>query len=419
MILKSKGYSYNELTLVPAKISGISSRSECDPYIEGNTLPIFAAPMASVVSDKNMDVFIKAGIMPVMPRNIDLEIRKENMNRGRWTALSLSEFCDLFIDESDKRMKERSYQICVDIANGHMKKLYDKCEEAKKLSIGKYSLVIMTGNIANPETYKYICMLNDKDMMNDGEKIVDYIRLGIGSGCGCTTTSNGGVHYPMASLVDQCRQIKAQWRESSPLMIADGGIRNYDHVIKALALGADYVMIGSLFAQCIESAGMKSVRRTAEKVPLRFPVEKYRDLKCRDGKYWTGYLTDEAIGESLKVWENALNGVSGEEFEKKARELAARKNTLIVEKELGAIEVKFFGMASADGQISISGQKSKTAEGITKWLPVKFTLNGWTENMASYLRSAMSYCGVRNLNGFIGKLDLIVNSVLEINSVNK
>lgn len=413
MILKSKGYSYNELTLVPAKISRISSRSECDPYIDGNTLPIFAAPMASVVSDKNMDVFIKAGIMPVMPRNIDLNVRIENMNQGRWTALSLCEFCDLFIDESDKRTKERSYQICVDIANGHMKKLYDKCEEAKKLSTGKYSLVIMTGNIANPETYKYICM------MNDGEKIVDYIRLGIGSGCGCTTTSNGGVHYPIASLVDECRQIKAQWGESSPLIIADGGIRNYDHVIKALALGADYVMIGSLFAQCIESAGMKSARKTAKKVPLRFPVEMYRDLKCRAGKYWTGYLTDEAIVESLKAWENALYGTTGEEYEKKWQELAARKMTLIEEKELGEIEVKFFGMASADGQISISGQKSKTAEGITKWLPVKFTLNGWTENMASYLRSAMSYCGVRNLKEFIGKPDLIVNSVLEISSVNK
>lgn len=413
MILKSKGYSYNELTLVPATISEISSRSECDPYIEGNTLPIFAAPMASVVSEKNMDVFINAGIMPVMPRNIDLEIRKENMNRGRWTALSLSEFCDLFIDESDKRMKERSYQICVDIANGHMKKLYDKCEEAKKLSAGKYSLVIMTGNIANPKTYEYICKMNLR------EKTVDYIRLGIGSGCGCTTTSNGGVHYPMATLVDQCRYLKERYHNVAPLIIADGGIRNYDHVIKALALGADYVMIGSLFAQCIESAGMKSARRTAEKVPLRFPVEKYRDLKCSGGKFWTGYLTDEAIEESLKAWENALNGVSGEEFEKKARELAARKKTLSEEKELGEIEVKFFGMASADGQISISGQKSKTAEGITKWLPVKFTLNGWTENMASYLRSAMSYCGVRNLNGFIGKPDLIVNSVLEISSVNK
>lgn len=413
MILKSKGYSYNELTLVPATISEISSRSECDPYIEGNTLPIFAAPMASVVSDKNMDVFIKAGIMPVMPRNIDLEVRIENMNRGRWTALSLSEFCYLFIDESDKRMKERSYQICVDIANGHMKKLYEKCEEAKKLSDGKYSLVIMTGNIANPKTYEYICKMNLR------EKTVDYIRLGIGNGCGCTTTSNGGVHYPIATLVDQCRQIKEIYNSIAPLIIADGGIRNYDHVIKALTLGADYVMIGSLFAQCIESAGMKSARRTVEKVPLRFPVEKYRDLKCSDGKYWTGYLTDDAIEESLKAWENALDGVSGEEFEKKARELAARKKTLSEEKELGAIEVKFFGMASADGQISISGKKSKTAEGITKWLPVKFTLDGWTENMASYLRSAMSYCGVRNLNEFIGKPDLIVNSVLEISSVNK
>ena len=418
MILEKKGYSYNELTLVPEQISEISSRSECNPFIERNTLPIFASPMASVVSEKNIDTFIKAGIIPVLPRNIDINVRIENMNSGRWTALSLNEFCDLFISHYEERQANITYQICVDIANGHMMKLYDKCEEAKQKASGKYSLVIMTGNIANPETYKYICERNKH------EKIVDYIRLGIGSGCGCTTTSNGGIHYPMATLIDECNSIKYEYKyqygkTNVPLIIADGGIRNYDHVIKALALGADYVMIGSLFAQCIESAGFKSARQTIEKVPLRFPIERYCNLKCHNGKYWTGFLTDEAISSSLKAWEESLANSTDDEYEKRSKELNTRRNALREEKNLGQIEVKFFGMASADGQISISGSKSKTAEGISKWLPVKYTLNGWTENMASYLRTAMSYCGFRKLEDFIGRPLLIINSILEINSLNK
>ena len=54
-----------------------------------------------------------------------------------------------------------------------------------------------------------------------------------------------------------------------PKIIADGGIRNYDHVIKALALGADYVMIGSLFAQCIESAGEKTYKTITFKKTIK------------------------------------------------------------------------------------------------------------------------------------------------------
>ena len=80
----------------------------------------------------------------------------------------------------------------------------------------------------------------------------------------CITTSNVSIHYPQASLIDECYNIKKQLlletEDILPKIIADGGIRNYDHVIKALALGADYVMIGSLFAQCIESAGEKTYK---------------------------------------------------------------------------------------------------------------------------------------------------------------
>ena len=76
-------------------------------------------------------------------------------------------------------------------------------------------------------------------------------------------------------------------------------------------------------------------------------------------------------------------------------------------------------MASSDGQIAINGEKTKTAEGITKYLPVEYTLSGWVENMVSYLRSAMSYTNCKTLKDFIGKPTLIVNSISEIQVVNK
>ena len=226
----------------------------------------------------------------------------------------------------------------------------------------------MTGNIANADTYRWIC---------ENIPEIDYIRVGIGGGSGCITTSNTAIHYPQASLIEECYCVKkllsAESKLDFPKIVADGGIRNYDHVIKALALGADYVMIGSVLSMCVESAGEKSA-----------DIDLYYKLEMDEYENWWGYTRDSD--------------------EKKFR---------------GYLDVKFFGMASANGQKSISGEKTKTAEGITKLLPVKYTLKGWVENMTSYLQSAMSYTDCENIKEFIGKPTLIVNSISEIGAVNK
>ena len=440
-MLNSKiGYSYNDVTVVPSIISDVSSRSECNPFIKDNFLPIFASPMASVIDENNLETFLSNGIIPILPRNINIDIRKIYMDDHHWVALSLKEFEDLFIDNYLDRITKfgAHYFICVDIANGHMKSLYDKCIIAKKNAMaGKYKLTIMTGNIANPETYKWICTNARYFNYNthEYELVIDYIRVGIGGGSGCITTSNVSAHYPQASLIDECYKVKQELIRTKsknyelPKIVADGGIRNYDHVIKALALGADYVMIGSLFAQCIESAGEKSSKNINQKISLRFPIERYKDFSVDRKGNWSAYYTNEFIEENSKTWKNKVDewkklveeGLSKDnadyklailQYQDKIKELKEKRI-------LGSIDVKFFGMASADGQKSISGKKTKTAEGITKWLPVKYTLSGWTENMISYLRSIMSYCNCKDIKEFIGKPELIVNSISEIQAVNK
>lgn len=185
MIEEKKGYSYNDLTIIPEVISNVSSRSECDCREDNEFLPIFTAPMASVVNEDNIDIFYENGINAIIPRNIDLKVRKKYMNKEHWVALSLKEFEDLFVNNCSDRVGTSDtsyYYICVDIANGHMKSLYEACHTAKKNAIaGKYELTIMTGNIANPKTYEWICKFNKLCNI----KVIDYIRCGIGGGAGC------------------------------------------------------------------------------------------------------------------------------------------------------------------------------------------------------------------------------------------
>lgn len=405
MILEKTGYSYNDLTIVPAKASYVKSRSNCNCTYESpqEHLPIFTAPMTSVVDKKNYKMFEENMILPIIPRSVDFNDRLELMYYGKWIAVSLSEFKNYFIDNVNSNLTTFGgiCRVCIDVANGHMVDLYESCKAAKiKAQDFNYKLTLMIGNIANPETYSYMCCCYGN--------WIDYVRVGIGGGSGCTTTSNTGVHYPQATLIDECFKIKKEYSGVDIKIIADGGIRNYNDVVKALALGADYVMIGSLFAQCMESAGTKYGRLSTRKNPMiPFPLDRYESLEMNSNGEWFGFYTDEFIEKNLDAWEEGT-----EDYDRRADSLNAKHY-------IGEISVKFFGMASADGQKAISGEKTKTAEGITKMLPVKYTLKQWTNNMISYIKSAMSYTSQTNLKGFIGGVKLIVNSPQEIYSVNK
>ena len=112
----------------------------------------------------------------------------------------------------------------------------------------------MAGNIANPDTYYEYAKVG-----------IDYVRCGIGTSPICTTSANSGVHYPMVSLLQEISYIKQdilngykgrlEDYESVPKIVADGGFSNFDQIIKALAIGADYVMLGKIFAMSEEACG--------------------------------------------------------------------------------------------------------------------------------------------------------------------
>lgn len=359
MILEKQGYAYNDLTIVPATISRINSRSEVNPFIYGNTLPLFTAPMSTVADTENFNKWEENGITPIMPRNIDIEERKQTLLQGKWVAFSLKETEELLL--SNNRIESSHIiRICIDIANGHMKKLMLMCRNLRNRY--KDHIEIMAGNVAAPST------------IIEYEKYgIDYVRLSIGSGASCTTAPQTGVHYPIASLINDCREIKEQFKLKIKL-IADGGIRNYGDVIKALALGADCVMIGSLFAGFYESAAETGMTQ---------PELEQQILRMTD----SFLLDEETIREYLKKY--------------------------VLEKE-------FYGMSTKKAQRLIKPDAEiKTAEGTFKKIRVKYTMKQWVENMEAYLRSAMSYCDAETLEDFIGKQTLIPNSPAEINAVNK
>ena len=368
-------YSYNDVAIVPCIISDIEHRVECNPFLEDGTLPIFASPMDTVVSTDNFQLFQANHITPILPRNYSIEVRKSYVKDGSWAAFSLQEFESIFTDTENiiESVNSNPLHVLIDIANGHMKKIYDLVDAAKE--IYGSNIKIMIGNVANPLTY--IEAVNHN---------VDYIRVSIGTGNCCITSTQTAIHYPIASLITEMVQVKEDFAnthevpiDSLTKIVADGGCRNYSDVIKALALGADYVMIGSMFASLIESAA-----------PL-FLVDE------RGASHNISHLSLKLLEENGKVRNREHD------------EQIFNINTLYKEP---------YGMASKFGQIALSGLKSKTAEGIKKKLPLTTNLYKWVINFVDYLRSAMSYTNTREINDF-KNADVIIISNNTQNSINR
>lgn len=349
-------FDFDDILIQPSKITNIKSRYEdINPYYESEKnlkkLPIMTAPMDTVVDLDNMQEYIENDFIVVLPRTVTIydyfnyiKINNKHVS-GLFPDFTFMSFSlhDFKFHYTDKNHIEKYKDtislpnyVLIDIANGHLTSILDTVKKAKKINP---NLVVIVGNIANPETYRWYAESG----------VVDYIRIGVGNGGGCLTTQQTGIGYPKASLIAECRAIKNELESMDikcPAIIADGGMKDYSDIIKALAIGADYVMVGSIFNKALESAG-------------------------------DNYLYGRKI---------------------------SKKNAELLHGIL-PIKKKFYGMSTKEAQKKLGARKLKTSEGVVRYRNIEYKLHKWHDNFSHYLRSAMSYTNARNLNDFIGQVE--------------
>ena len=129
--------------------------------------------------------------------------------------------------------------ICVDIANGYIKKLVDFCQQVRKLIP---NCILIAGNVVSREMVEEL-ILNGK---------VDIVKVGIGSGSVCTTRLQTGVGMPQLSAIIECSDAA---HGCNGHIISDGGITCPGDASKAFGAGADFVMLGSMLSGHEESGG--------------------------------------------------------------------------------------------------------------------------------------------------------------------
>ena len=348
-------FDFDDILIQPAAISRIESRKQVDVFYEDGYLPLFTAPMDTVIDDRNYTLFQSAGIKVVRPRKEPVSEVNLESDFNNFISFGKDEFKKIFLDNGKVEVCER-YYVLIDIANGHMQSLLDMTREAK--SLYGDDMVLMVGNIANPETYRIF-----------SDAGADLIRISIGSGAGCLTSVQTGVGYPMASLIHECYQVSCELAAPAKI-VADGGFKGYADIIKALALGADHVMLGSILNKALESAGDTYLANTK-------------------GEGWTepGEKIDQYSTETGNLF------TYGTKMFK-----------------------KFRGMSTKEAQKAMGKTEIKTSEGVTRMQPVEYTLSGWTENFKSYISSAMSYSNAATLQEFIGNAKW---NMISTNSLNR
>lgn len=332
-------FDWDDIIIKPTAYSDIESRSE----INLNRLPLIVSPMDTVIDENNANVFHEMGYTVCMPRGTEY---RENL-KDHFFSFGVDDMKKLLLKEDTESIPNN---ILIDVANGNMSILFDIIRKIKEKN---ENIILMVGNIANPETFKLL-----------SESGADFIRCGIGNGGGCLTTQQLGIGMPMGSLIEECREIKEKYNLKAEI-IADGGFRKYSDVIKALALGSYSVMLGSILNKTLESCTPK------------YLLEK--DIYSE--------ISDTKAEKLFKDGENIYS--------------------------------YFRGMSTKEVQKKWGKKKLTTSEGITKYNKVEYTLSGWTENFRDYLKSAMSYCGKREISNFIGNVEYVHMTQQAFNRFNK
>ena len=238
----SLSLTYDDLSLIPTVISEVKTRSEVNikSKFMGIELavPVVSSPIDSVTGITMAKELSSLGALGVVNRfgsTLNELFADDKIVEGI-KAVSISLTSDEGLIE---KLAASNLIICIDTANANNAYVLKKCEEIKK----KYKVKVMIGNIAHGGTLR--------DLVNAG---ADAVRIGIGGGSVCTTSIQTGIGIGQISSLLDVYFARKEMRLDIEL-IADGGIKSPGDVAKALACGADVVMLGRMLAGTKETPG--------------------------------------------------------------------------------------------------------------------------------------------------------------------
>ena len=276
--LITSSLSFDDVLLEP-KYSTIESRKEIDVTTDLNglklSLPIVSSPMDTVTEARMLRAMDANGGLGIVHRYNDISAQKSMINSvkrkppvARNTGAAIGVSGD-YLERAEALIDSGVTVLCLDIAHGHHV-LMKNALKALRSEFGN-SVHLMAGNVATLRGFN--------DLADWG---ADSIRVGIGGGSICSTRIMTGHGIPTFQSILECAR-----SDRDAALVADGGIRTCGDIAKALAAGADAVMLGSMLSGTDESPG--EIFRVDG-----MPFKTYRGMASKEAQIqWRGHVSSE------------------------------------------------------------------------------------------------------------------------------
>ena len=238
--------TFDDVLLLPRYSSVLPSKTNINLSFTKNInlkVPFLSSAMDTVTESKMAIAISKEGGIGIIHRNLDIKNQSKEVKKVANKKLLVGAAIGTNkedIERAKSLISNGADLIVIDTAHGHSEKVLKTLSKIKKIV---KDVPICVGNIATGEAAKRL--------YNAG---ADIIKVGIGPGSICTTRMVAGIGVPQISAI---LEVKKALSNKNVRIISDGGIKFSGDIAKALAAGADAIMMGSIFAGTDESPGRK------------------------------------------------------------------------------------------------------------------------------------------------------------------
>jgi IMP dehydrogenase len=266
-----QGLDYDDVLIIP-KVSDIYSRDNVllDSPVSVGYLPkypVISAPMKGISGYNLVKRMDELNCIGILHRFDSIENRIEqikNLTESKINfGVSIGTSGEEELDVLDYAVDNGVKLICIDTANGYLRRVASACDYIYKRYEG---INIISGNVVTKE---------GADLLY--ESGVKFIRVGIGGGSLCSTRNVTGIGYPQLSAIESVASSKYA---DDFYLISDGGIKNSGNAVKSFAFGADFVMVGGLLANSIEAEHEGKITGMASKA---IQEEHHTSIKSVEG----------------------------------------------------------------------------------------------------------------------------------------
>lgn len=262
LLMKSQAFTFDDVLLIPS-YNHHESRRVVDISMTDRTgklkvdVPIFTANMDTVTESEMANFVGSKGGMGVMHRFMSIERNVEEFKKCR-TQVFVSVGCSEAELERAQALKDAgAAYFCVDVAHAHAKYVGKMLKRLREILPEE---CLMAGNVATYAGADYLASCG-----------ADIIKVGIGGGSVCTTRIKTGFGVPTLTSVRECARADRS-------IVADGGLRTPGDIVKALAFGADFVILGGMWAGTRPTPGDVVTKPDGKKVKL------YRGMASREAQ---------------------------------------------------------------------------------------------------------------------------------------